>query len=63
MLSVMCFLGPHRTHLVSGVDGEVDGAAVLDPHLGDLGPVRVQHRSLQGKIYGLMMDVDDNMVL
>ena len=24
----------HSTHLVSGVDGEVDGAAVLDPHLG-----------------------------
>ena len=24
----------HSTHLVSGVDGEVDRAAVLDPHLG-----------------------------
>ena len=50
MLCVMCFLGPHRTHLVSGVDGEVDGAAVLDPHLGELGPILVQNRPLPGKI-------------
>ena len=40
----------HHTYLVSGVDSEVDGAAVLDPHLGDPGPVLVQHRPLPGEI-------------
>ena len=35
---------------LSGVDSQVDGAAVLDPHLGDPGPVLVQHRPLPSKI-------------
>ena len=37
----ICYL-----HLVSGVDGKVDGGAVGDPHLGHPCPVLVQDRPL-----------------
>ena len=38
----ICYL-----HLVSGVDGKVDGGAVGDPHIGHPCPVLVQDRPLQ----------------